>query len=228
MAEVKKTAEEALDMQTANADDDLINSLIEEYGEDSPEYTQDDMKGVDFVRSAGIYRGFIKSIDITKKKREQATKTMAAGTVYRSMSIVLAVKEDEHGNAYGGELRDWIIYEQGNMRNYDFFCVSAQTKRIESKEGVFRRFPQASHEHGGAVGMPISFEVEMGKPQISMKWEQVGEKRVKVENIDEDTGQPKMIQFPEVVRYFPWDTDSRYSPEQQEVPEIADEIADEF
>ncbi len=207
---------ENMDSQAKNADEALLESLINEFGNESPEYTEEETKGVDFVREEGKYRCFVTSISTEERKRGAATKTKEAGSAFFLMYVGLKVVEDLNGDKMGGTLNGMVYFEKDNMRNYEDFCVSARVKKFETEKGM-RRFPQAEHSQGGAVGMPIIAVVKM-ETVDKKKYEEVDGVRQLVEVLGVD-GKPEKTSMPRVERYIPWETEERHTPEEKVAPE---------
>ena len=196
----------------------LRKHLEEEYGEETVEYNDDDLGG-GFITESGVYHGFITKIPKPQKiARKTATKTKPAGSIFFWLKPVIqaAEKVTEGGDELqGGNAWPSIRYEPGSMLDYEKFCISAICKAFNTIGGSRKYFPRASHSQGGAVGMPITFTVEMKIRTKMMKSELSGDW---IPDLDVDGNEQKQA-FAEVLSFAPWDTTKRY-----ETPDDTPEI----
>lgn len=202
------TSTPAAEAQNEIGEDALRKSLEEEYGEETVEYTDDDLGG-GFITESGIYHGFITGITIQKIKRATATKTKPAGSIFFWLKPVIQATEKvvEGGNMpQGGNVWPSIRYEPGSMLEYEKFCISAKCKAFNTKDGSRKYFPRASYLQCGAVGMPITFTVKMEPRTKMMKSELSGDW---IPDLDQDGNEQKQT-FAEVLAFAPWDTTKRY------------------
>ena len=187
-------AAEQIDIEQAQSEDTLLKHLENEYGEETVEYNDDDLGG-GFITESGVYHGLITDLTVQKIVRKTATKTKSVGSTFFWLKpvIVAVEKVTEGGNIpQGGNAWPSIRYEPGSMLEYEKFCISAKCKAFNTKEGSRKYFPRADHTQGGAVGMPITFTVEM-KPRIKMiKSELSGDW---IPDLDEDGKEQKQLFF---------------------------------
>ena len=194
----------------------LLTYLKENFDDPVVGFTDEDTKGGgSFIDKNGKYQGFISGIDITQITRAKATKTKPIGSKFQWLNVnFIGKKNADTGEEITSTLRDGIRYESGFMRDFEAFCIA--TRCHSFKKGDNRiYYPQADHEHGGAVGMPVTIEVKMEPKQKRVKVEATGE----YIDVTDEEGKPVYVNRPQITAYHAWETDERYTPPQEEVPD---------
>lgn len=204
--------------------DDLLKQLMEEFPEGQVQFTDEDTKGGgNFISENGRYSGFVAEVNINKAERKKATKTKAEGSIFYWMNITLAVKQrTDNGEVFTGKIYPKIRFEEGFMREYEQFCLASKCKAF-NVDGKRLYFPQAAFEKGGAVGMPITFDVHMKTEPRKKKDETTGQ-WYEVKDIN---GNTEMRQVAEVVAWYPWDVPDRYIPEETKAPDASEILEDD-
>jgi hypothetical protein len=95
------------------------------------------------------------------------------------------------------------------MLRYDAFCLATKCHKFDIGEGLRKYFPQAGYELGGSVGMPIIVDIVLKRDQALQKNSVTGsyEKKFDVE------GNPVMTTIPDILQFYPWETEERYKGE---------------
>lgn len=203
--------------------DDLLKQLMEEFPEGQISFDDEDTKGGgNFVSEDGKYCGFISEATIYESKRKKATKTKDIGSVFYWLNLTVAVKQRvTDGAVFSGNIYPKIRFEPGFMREYEQFCIASKCKAF-NVNGKRLYFPQASYEKGGAVGMPVTFDVHMISRERKKKAEDGSYYVVKDEN-----GIPEMQKVAEVTTWYPWDTTERFIPEETKAPDASQILEDD-
>ena len=220
-AEAQANIDKAEAQNEANKDEALEKYLENEYGEETVEYTDDDLGG-GFITESGVYHGFVTGMDVQKVVRKNKTKTKPEGSIFFWLKPVIQAKEKMINGVQwmpqGGNVWPSIRYEPGSMLDYEKFCISAKCKAFNAKDGSRKYYPRAEYTKGGAVGMPITFTVEM-KTRIKMVKSDISGDYIA--DLDDD-GNEKKQPYADVLSFAPWDTDKRWE-EKDTTPDIDDD-----
>ncbi len=206
--------------------EDLEKYLKEKYGEDPvvPFDDDDTKEGGEYITQSGKYSGFISAADIRQSERKKDTKTKKAGSKFNWLNLTIEVKNNVATQSpMSGSIWPSIRYEPGFMREYEMFCIATKCTPF-SKDSKRYYYPQSDHEHGGAVGMPIMFDVEMGSRIKRVKDEITGEWN----DVTNEAGEPVKVPVANVTAYHIWDTDERYVEEKKSAPVPDSDLVDGF